>query len=138
MEAAVAAEEAAEQARMAAEKAEADRVERERIAAEQEADRLREAEEARVRAEQAAAAPVVVARVAVEAPVVEAGVTWADNWEAEYDPETALRAIIAAGRIEFLMLNEKAINAAAKSQKNLANIPGVRVVNNKIERRSRK
>lgn len=131
MEALAAAAAAAEAARVAEEQA----AEAARKAEEGQAELAREAELAQRLAEQAAAAPVIVARVAVEAPVVEDGVIWADNWVAEYDPTEALKALVAAGRIEFLMVNDKAITAAAKSQKSLASIPGVRVVNNKIEKR---
>lgn len=119
-----------------AEKVEADRIERERVAAEQEAERQRQVEEAARLAEQAAQAPVVMPRMVVEPTLdKEEGVTWADNWVAEYEPTEALKAIVAAGALEYLSLNEKAINSAAKSQKSLARIPGVRVVNNKIEKR---
>ncbi len=136
MEAAAAAEEAA----AAALQAEADAAELARQTA-LEAERV--AEEARIaaaalaaEAEAAAAMPVVVPTVHVE-PVLakEDGVSWADNWVAEYDEPTALRAMVAAGAVEYLMVNPKAVNAAAKSQKSLARIPGVSVVNKKIERR---
>ncbi len=133
MAAAAAAAEAAEKAEAEAEAA--------RIAAEEDqAERAREAERARQLAEQAAQAPVVVQRVAVEPALAkEDGVSWADNWQPEYESEEAvLKALVAAGRIEFLSVNMKAVNAAVKSQKSLCNIPGVKAVNNKIERRSSK
>lgn len=131
MEAAAAAEEAA----AAAAQAQADAAAA-AAAAEEEANER--AIQAALDAEAAAAAPVVVPSVHVQ-PVLEKedGVSWADNWVAKYDPVEAFDAIIKARAWGYLMLNEKAISAAAKSQKGLARIPGVSVVNEKIERRKR-
>ncbi len=124
---------------MAALAAAEEEAERAAQAARDEADRAATAAQAAAdEAARAAAAPVVVERVVVAAPVKEAGVTWVDNWMAQYDPIEALKALVAAGRVEFLMVNDKAVQAAAKSQKGLANIPGVEVVNNKTERRSQR
>lgn len=131
MEAAAAAEEAA----AAAAQAQADAAAA-AAAAEEEANER--AIQAALDAEAAATAPVVVPTVHVQ-PVLEKedGVTWADNWVAKYDPAEAFDAIVKAGAWGYLMLNEKAISAAAKSQKGLARIPGVSVVNEKIERRKK-
>ena len=131
MEAAAAAEEAA----AAAAQAQADAAAA-AAAAEEEANER--AIQAAIDAEAAAAAPVVVPTVHVQ-PVLEKedGVSWADNWVAKYDPVEAFDAIIKARAWGYLMLNEKAISAAAKSQKGLAQIPGVSVVNEKIERRKK-
>src|SRR5690606_7323439 len=119
---------------MAALAAAEEAAEAQRQAAEAEAKRVADAAEAaRIAAEQAAQAPVVVERMA-PAPR-EAGVSWVDNWVAEYDPATAIREMIAAGRLEFLLVNDKAVQASVKALKGLANIPGVKVVNNKTERR---
>ncbi len=147
---ALAAAEAAEEARVAAEAALAEAA---RKAEEDQAERAREAELALQLAEQAAQAPVVIPRAVVQPTLAkEDGVTWADKWEVEYpmsedgkkiNEEPVLRAILAEiGKrpdlIGYLKLNLPAINSAGTNQKNLANIPGVRVWNNKIERRSSK
>ena len=117
--------------------AEALRKEQERQAIE-EATRLEahgESELAEIVLQEAAAAPPPVAIVQSSTPKVE-GISGRENWKWRFakDEGTTLRALVAAAVkddrfLAYLSVNEKALGAAARTQKKLMKVPGVEVYN---------
>jgi hypothetical protein len=78
--------------------------------------------------------PVAMAVVAPPTYERSSAVTYRDNWQGVCDDLFALVKAVAKDRskLNLLQVNQSALNARAKSDKSLMNIPGVRAVNNRI------
>lgn len=85
-------------------------------------------------AEQVLAAAPVATTQRVVVPKAAGIKTFRDNWKGEFEDIRALCRAVAEGKApsNYLLFNESVINGVIRAQKSQANIPGVKVVCEKI------